>query len=517
MHEINTSNNASESPARERRGFNAAAAGVVVALALIFAAASFYAARLYAACDDTYIYLVYVKNLFGGNGLTFNGMKVQGFTSVLWITLIAAGRLLTEALPTVPDRLSMASGVFVMVMAYRVGRRLGLSRARALITPALLAGTGDFAFYMGNGLETVFFAGMVLLSLRLVYADAPNRALRSFGLPLVLALTIFARPEGVLVAAVVIAFLAWQSETASLGRCLLWMVILIAPVTLATRVYYGSFLPNTYYAKAGAGFANAGQGLLYLMHFMKAKVFIVLAFIYLAAHKRAVMGRRATPLFVLVIVYVVHITIQGGDNLVGHRAFLPVLPVMYLTVTLGFRRLHGLAAGLALLFVTTFHVANYNYGTIIGGSFQLPVREQIDLWRSGFTRRHATGLYLKENYPPGTVVALNAAGIIPYFSEMPTLDMLGLNNKYIARRGRRDRTLAYGHQVGDGHYIVRQQPDVILFGGLGRAKKAYFISDREIWRSSEFRRFYRPREFPENVRPYVRDPEAVKKFGSPGR
>lgn len=513
MQEFQPTDTAKDSTGRHRTPVAALAAAVV--LGGIFAASVFYALRLYAECDDTYIYLVYVKNLFADNGLTFNGMKVQGFTSVLWVLFIIVGRLVTDALPVLAERLSMASGLFVMVMAYLLGRRLGLSRVQSLITPVLLAGTGDFAFYMSNGLETVFFVGMVLLSLRFVYVTDAGKALQSFSLPLVLALTILARPEGALVAGVVIVSLAWRQRTFAVGRCLMWMAILLLPVAVAARIYYASFLPNTYYAKAGAGLANAGQGFVYLMHFIKANVLVVLVFTYLAAHRRKAMG--VTALFALVVIYTLHVAVQGGDNLVGHRAFLPVLPVIYLTVVLGLRRLNRRAGFAAVCIVSVFHVANYNYGTIIGGSFQLPVREQMEVWRTGYPRRLATGLYLKANYPPDTVVALNAAGIIPYFSELPTIDMLGLNNKHIAQKGRRDRSLAYGHQAGDGRWVVRQRPDVVLFGGLGRGQTSYFLSDREIWRSSDFRRFYRPREFPENVRPYVLDPEAIKKFGTKSR
>ena len=57
---------------------------VVVALVTILLLSGVYAYILYAPCDDTYIYLVYAKNLFAGDGLTFNGMKVQGAMIVLY-------------------------------------------------------------------------------------------------------------------------------------------------------------------------------------------------------------------------------------------------------------------------------------------------------------------------------------------------------------------------------------------------------------------------------------------------
>ena len=59
-----------------------------IALVLTYLGALWYAFVIYAPSDDTFIYLVYVKNLLTGNGLTFNGDKVQGFTSVLWTMMI---------------------------------------------------------------------------------------------------------------------------------------------------------------------------------------------------------------------------------------------------------------------------------------------------------------------------------------------------------------------------------------------------------------------------------------------
>ena len=40
--------------------------------------------------DDTYIFLRYSSNLVSGHGLAFNpGEPVYGFTSVLWVLLLA--------------------------------------------------------------------------------------------------------------------------------------------------------------------------------------------------------------------------------------------------------------------------------------------------------------------------------------------------------------------------------------------------------------------------------------------
>jgi hypothetical protein len=93
-------------------------------------------------------------------------------------------------------------------------------------------------------------------------------------------------------------------------------------------------------------------------------------------------------------------------------------------------------------------------------------------------------------------VALNPAGIIPYYSQLPTIDMLGLNNVYIAHAGKRDYSLWYAHQAGDGAYVLSQKPNIIIFTGLTlSAEPGDFISDQEIWASQDFKANYKLTEW----------------------
>jgi hypothetical protein len=78
-------------------------------------------------------------------------------------------------------------------------------------------------------------------------------------------------------------------------------------------------------------------------------------------------------------------------------------------------------------------------------------------------------------------------GALPYRSEFRTIDMLGLNERTIARQ-EPDRSYYYpGHQRHDGPYVLSRQPDLILLanGPVADAPAAPFP-----W---------------EQVRPYERD------------
>jgi hypothetical protein len=69
--------------------------------------------------------------------------------------------------------------------------------------------------------------------------------------------------------------------------------------------------------------------------------------------------------------------------------------------------------------------------------------------------------YLREVTPPGTTVALHAAGTTGYFVERPTLDVLGKSDRHIAKLP--VRFFHPGHSKWDWDYVLlERRPDVIV-------------------------------------------------------
>ena len=83
------------------------------------------------------------------------------------------------------------------------------------------------------------------------------------------------------------------------------------------------------------------------------------------------------------------------------------------------------------------------------------------------TTMMSVGLCLNKYLPPGTRIALNPVGAVPYYSGLPALDMLGLTNRHIAHAtiARMGKGLP-GHEKGDGAYVLDQRPEVILFANV---------------------------------------------------
>ncbi len=90
------------------------------------------------------------------------------------------------------------------------------------------------------------------------------------------------------------------------------------------------------------------------------------------------------------------------------------------------------------------------------------------------------------------LLAVDAAGALPYWSELPALDMLGLNDAFIAEH--RPPTFGQGeigHELGDGAYVLRRRPDLIAFDNAVGRRDPIFLAGRQLVGNPSFAFLYR--------------------------
>nr|HPG57960.1 hypothetical protein [Candidatus Wallbacteria bacterium] len=101
------------------------------------------------------------------------------------------------------------------------------------------------------------------------------------------------------------------------------------------------------------------------------------------------------------------------------------------------------------------------------------------------------GLFLKNEAAADATLAINTAGIIPYYSKLRTIDMLGLTNRHIAMSPADNFGAGpAGHEKGDGKYILSKKPDIIIMGNFEGSRTPVYKSDREVYLDNGFKANY---------------------------
>ena len=106
---------------------------------------------------------------------------------------------------------------------------------------------------------------------------------------------------------------------------------------------------------------------------------------------------------------------------------------------------------------------------------------EYGIYINGFDAANATlaretmGKWLRTNVPSGTLIAVDAAGQVPYFSELPAIDMFGINDLHIGRLN--VPTLGQGtpgHEKFDLSYVIGRGPTyIVIYGTLLDSVKEY--------------------------------------------
>jgi hypothetical protein len=434
--------------------------------------------------DDAYISLRYAKNLVEGHGLVWNpGQVVEGYTNFLWIIATAAVGFLGLDLVFASRLLGAVFSVGTILL-------LIMSRKeRYPLTALLLTTNGCFALWAIGGLETSAFTFWIALSTFFFCRNVKNNE-RLFLNGLCFAVATLIRPEGALFFLLSLGYAAYRGFRTSHGTTprvssLLWgFGIVVAPYILWRYTYYGFPLPNTFYVKVNPSVEMFISGGKYVIRFVRLFGLPLATLPLLWPRSLKNLSDENLYQILLLSVFCVYIVCVGGDHMPGFRFFVPLLPIFYkLTeeaLTVGKKRLSPTFSRCLLpLFLITNLYALGLLPTIKDPAAY--VGEKV-------------GAYIKNNWSPGSTVALNTAGSTPYVSGFLCIDMLGLNNVAIAHQPTRTTELGWqkqpGHEKGDGAYVLSLKPDYIIIGPAQGSTEPWFLGDKDILEDLDFPKDY---------------------------
>ena len=397
--------------------------------------------------DDAFISFRYAKNLVKGWGLVFNkGERVEGYTNFLWTLIIS----IPVKIGWNPIIFSYIIGILFFVITlyftYKLSNLIFDSRLLSLLTVFLLGTNYTMSCYATGGMETQMQTAIVVISYFLCLKCFTRKTLKNSGwmlLSILLAISILTRPDSVLFVLVILSALIFIHKGGELTTKtqLSNYLFLIIPFLLITGVYliwkldyYGSILPNTYYAKA-AGQTSIISGLKYTGWFLTTYWLFPFLLILLIFLKEFFSGMdiKINILLFTILLWTFYVIKVGGDFM-EFRFFVPILPFIFIILVRIINKLIQ-SAKLKLVFILLIffgsfvHIFTFTYHSGI---------ESVKTLASHLTRPEenwiGVGKKLKRLFDNEDIkIAVTASGAIPYYSNLPALDMLGLNDPHISR------------------------------------------------------------------------------------
>lgn len=462
--------------------------------------------------DDSLISIRYADRFLQGKGLTWNdGIPVEGYSNLLWVLLTALLGYFGVDLVDSVRILGFTCHSLVLAANYTLWRhRLDKTTLFWLIPAQLIFALSlSIGIWTVGGLEGPLIAACLAWALVLVVRALENT--EGSGGPLIeaaslcLAMMVITRPDGpVFSVGIALGLLLTRginrSSILTCCRLAVFPLLFLAGQLLFRQHYYGDWVPNTYYAKVTPSILHILWGATYLflgLLWLFPVIFMTAKSLRLEEVKEKFRLQRSLFLTVF-LCWSAYLISIGGDLFVGFRHIIPLVVLVAMAFPLSrfavmqnekytrndFRRLKVLAVAFVAL-------------QLVGPE---ALRSRTHRWE-GNTK--VLGLTLKKGFAERRpLLAVDAAGALPYYTEFESIDMLGLNDHHIARNPPDDIGWApVGHGLGDGHYVLGRKPDLVSFCLPGIFKKACLHGGKEMEETAEFKDKYVQVRF-KGIEPY---------------
>lgn len=362
--------------------------------------------------DDSYITYWSAYSLANfGKILNYSGAHVEQSSSllqVLWLTFVY--KLTAIDLVLLAKLSSVFFGITTLAATYFLVRQID---SRAALPAAILTGfSAYFAYWSFTGMETTLATFMSVL-LIITYADFLNAPGNRASMIRALAVTLFfvlVRPESQVVLLCMLLGLTgviiikeglprrqlgcernlhWRAMLILSGASAAIIIILIA----ARELYFGSYLPQPAIAKSrGVSYGTIQNGIAYVWDMLIPNGMGILSlfpiFATIAASsflawrqlRAKKIDLRITLALLYLIVYFLFVVFSGGDWMEGGRFLVPLLPVVFLIVSVSISKLvnSGPLFILIIAILLLFEARTYLIFAV-WNSTSLPAWSQVNL------------------------------------------------------------------------------------------------------------------------------------------
>jgi hypothetical protein len=454
--------------------------------------------RYFTLVDDAMISMRYAQHLAQGHGLVWNigEAPVEGFTNLGWVIHLA----LLHLLPFAASKISLAVMLTCLaillaniLVVYKISQTLlPGSKYAPLLAAIITAFYFPLVFWSLRGMEVGLLTLLINLALLLALKQEDNQAWTS----IILALAIIVRMDAAISAILISMYLLIKKKS---FLPILAVVLTVTAILLFQKYYFGDLLPNTYYQKVTGYtiFERMRKGLLVFNEFATRDVLtlFLLSITVLTFYKQ-----RTLETFLLLGIFLAQCAYSiyvGGDYAepetnAANRFITQGMPALFILFSWMTSRILAdletarsqpavsnpkINPAIPLAIIVLLIISGepwFNYGINNAPLLKADIR------------RVKLALHIKENTAPEAVIAVHAAGQIPYYSERKAIDLLGLNDPIVAK-GAGEGEFYPGHNKWNYYYSINQlQPDLIAdnFAPLGifmRSNDQYELLESDIY------------------------------------
>ncbi len=434
--------------------------------------------------DDSYIAFRFSANWATGNGLTWNPGEdpVEGFTSFAWV-LIGA---FVQRVFGIPPHIAM---IFVGIVSWIALMAFLLPKMVEMVTPSSNANIGVSSSLLGlltvltlssnpylsfnafHGLETalhiLFFAVVAHFALR-------NPTIKNeVALVTASLISVMVRPDAVAFVLPLWGIRFVYCESSNQRRRIiagfLALAIALGIYSLIKWRWFGYPFPNTFYIKQG----GLAPGLDYVKTYLIALSPVWLFFAF-AAGRAGISKLLRDKTFILLLLpaivfclaYIKFTPIMGQ----GYRFLIPTLPLIILACLRAYTlsETHFSPVSLGRWNMPRFLTEAFGVYSLVMFSivtfFGFQMYRQYGGLQNYFRAIEQTLVPAGHNLnnaivlSPAPLLATGDIGAIPYFSKLPTMDIIGLADETVAHDG-------LTHE-----YILRRNPDLLILQDLYLSK-----------------------------------------------
>jgi arabinofuranosyltransferase len=419
--------------------------------------------------DDTDIFLTYAENLANGKGIIYSKTipPVEGYSSMLWMMLLSLIFYIGHG----------EMGIFFLTcLLFLVTQFIALKIIDFFIPQngsfikllyVLLTFTSfGYISWSTITLMDVTVWGLIVILLTYNFVKEPKGTVGWIVFCLPFALAPITRPEAFLV---VPGFLFLYSFYRILGGLskkpiIVGTALFVSSLIFVTSfryIYFGYFLPNTYYAKISPSLAyNLEEGIFYFYQFLinspvasmsiLGSIIFIIYFLYNFSRGKSVTANSLSYfhlIYICIFLSLLLITpiLKGGDHFRLFRFYQPYYPLLAICMILTWRSLclvvikKNLATSIIVVSLVV-SVIIYSFSVYIFGpqgwvkayKNKSPIAHEFQISRMGRVLGEHLNLYFQDvtnNLP--AIGVITAGGIARKYGG-PIYDLMGLNNSFIA-------------------------------------------------------------------------------------